>query len=144
MTTEPPYTGQIFAFTPDLQLPRSYQWNVAVEKAFRGQQALSVTYVGQAGRDLLRRSALFQPNPNFTGLFYLTNNGARSNYNALQVQYRRPLSDRVQALLSYTYAHTLDNVSSDYVVGLSNTVISANNTATPPLILTFGTISLVR
>jgi len=127
LTTQPPYTGQIFAFTPDLQLPRSYQWNVALEKAFRGQQALSVTYVGQAGRDLLRRSALFQPNPNFTGLFYLTNNDARSNYNALQVQYRRPLSQRLQALLSYTYAHSLDNDSSDFVVGVSDTVISADN-----------------
>jgi len=35
--------------SPDLKLPRSYQWNVALEKSFVGQQAISVTYVGQAG-----------------------------------------------------------------------------------------------
>lgn len=127
LTLNPPYTGQIFAFSPDLQLPRSYQWNVALEKAFQGQQALSVTYVGQAGRDLLRRSALLKPNANFTSVFFLTENDAWSNYNALQVQYRRPLSGSLQALLSYTYSHSLDNNSNDAVAGLSNTVIPAGN-----------------
>ena len=92
----------------------------------RWQQAVSVTYVGQAGRDQLRKSALEQPNPNFSGIFYLTQNDALSNYNALQVQYRRPLSGRVQALLNYTYSHSLDNVSDDDVAGPSDTVISYN------------------
>jgi hypothetical protein len=127
LSLNPPYTGLIFAFSPGLDLPRSYQWNLALEKSFLGKQAVSVTYVGQAGRDLLRRSALFRPNSNFTSLFFATANDARSNYNALQVQYRRPLSGSVQALLSYTYSHSLDNNSSDSVVGLSNTVISAGN-----------------
>jgi Carboxypeptidase regulatory-like domain/TonB dependent receptor/TonB-dependent Receptor Plug Domain len=123
----PPYPTQIYAFIPDLKLPRSYQWNVAVEKSFAGKQSVSLTYLGQAGRDLLRNEALFEPNPNFSGLFYLTQNDARSNYNALQVQYRRPLSKDVQALLNYSYSHSLDNASNDFLAGLSNTVISAKN-----------------
>ena len=40
------------------------------------------------------------------------------------MQYRRPLSGRVQALLNYTYSHSLDNVSGDDVAGPSDTVIS--------------------
>jgi hypothetical protein len=127
LSSAPPYTDQIYAFSPDLKLPRSYQWNVAVEKSFAGKQALSVTYVGQAGRDQLRKSATSTPNSNFTGLFYLTENDARSNYNALQVQYRRPLSGNVQALLNYSFSHSLDNVSDDGVSGVSNTVISSKN-----------------
>jgi hypothetical protein len=123
----PPFPDQIYAFTPNLKLPRSYQWNVALEKSFGGKQAVSVTYLGQAGRDLLRKEALFQPNPDFSGLFFLTQNDARSNYNALQVQYRRPLSKQVQALLNYSFSHSLDNASNDYVAGVSNTVISAKN-----------------
>ena len=123
----PPYSDQVYAFAPDLKLPRSYQWNLALEKSFAGKQALSVTYLGQAGRELLRKEALYQPNANFDGLFYITQNNARSNYHALQVQYRRPLSKRVQALLSYSYSHSLDNASNDFLVGLSNTVISAAN-----------------
>jgi len=87
---------------------------------------VSATYVGQAGRKLLRDVGYYQPNPNFQSFFYLGENNARSNYNALQIQYRRPLSTRLQALLNYTWAHSLDNSSSDVVSG-ANTVISAGS-----------------
>jgi hypothetical protein len=128
ISTSPPYPPSgVGGFDPNLKLPRSYQWNVALEKSFSGHQAISVTYVGQAGRDLLRQEAFSQPNANFSGAFELTGNSARSNYNALQLQYRRPLSGRVQALLNYTYSHSLDNASNDVIEGLSNTVISAAN-----------------
>src|SRR6202041_140601 len=99
----PPYPDQIYAFTPNLKLPRSYQWNVALEKSFGGKQAVSATYVGQSGRNLFRQEALYHPNSNFIGDFLLTQNDAHSNYNALQIQYRRPLLARVQALLNYTW-----------------------------------------
>jgi hypothetical protein len=127
LSLAPPYSEQVYAFTPDLKLPRSYQWNVAVEKSFAGKQALSVTYLGQAGQDQLRKEALYKPNPNFSGLFYITRNDAFSNYHALQVQYRRPLSKSIQALLNYSFSHSLDNASNDFLAGLSNTVISARN-----------------
>jgi hypothetical protein len=124
----PPYpSSQIAGFDPNLKLPRSYQWNVALEKSIGGRQIVSATYVGQAGRDLLRQEGFYQPNANFPGAFQLTGNYARSNYNAFQLQYRRPLSARVQALLNYTYSHSLDNASNDVIAGLSNTVISAAN-----------------
>ena len=124
----PPYpSDDVEGFDPNLKLPRSYQWNVALEKSFGGRQAISATYVGQAGRNLLRQEAFYQPNANFPGAFELTGNYARSNYNALQVQYRRPVSSRVQALLNYTYSHSLDNASNDVIAGLSNTVISAGS-----------------
>jgi Carboxypeptidase regulatory-like domain/TonB dependent receptor-like, beta-barrel len=126
-TFGPPFSGTIYAFDPALGLPRSYQWNLSLEKSFGGSQAVSVTYVGQAGRDLLRQAALFRPNPNFAGEFVLTGNSARSNYNALQVQYRRPLKQGLQALLNYTFSHSLDNASNDTVAGFSGTVISAEN-----------------
>jgi Carboxypeptidase regulatory-like domain/TonB-dependent Receptor Plug Domain len=124
----PPYPADgTEGFDPNLKLPRSYQWNVALEKSFGGRQTISATYAGQAGRDLLRQEALYQPNTNFSGAFELTGNGARSNYNALQLQYRRPFASRLQALLNYTYSHSLDNASNDVIAGLSNTVISAAN-----------------
>jgi len=124
LSSKPPFAG-VEAYSPDLKLPRSYQWNVALEKSFGGQQVISATYVGQAGRDLLRQQDLFQPNPNFSGAFLLWGEDAFSNYNALQLQYRRPVSSRVQALLNYTWSHSLDSASNDVLAGLSNTVISA-------------------
>jgi hypothetical protein len=126
ISTSPPY-GTVEAFAPNLKLPRSYQWNVALEKSFGGKQVITATYVGQAGRDLLRQSALFQPNANFSGGFLLTENDARSNYNALQLQYRRPISNNLQALLNYTWSHSLDNASNAVIAGLSNTVVSNSN-----------------
>jgi Carboxypeptidase regulatory-like domain/TonB dependent receptor-like, beta-barrel len=126
ISSAPPYPAFSTAgFRPDLKLPRSYQWSVALQRSFGDRQAISATYVGQAGRDLLRQEALFQPNPNFAGVFNLTQNDAMSNYHALQLQYRRPVSSRVQAVVNYTYSHSLDNASNDVVAGLSNTVISA-------------------
>jgi Carboxypeptidase regulatory-like domain/TonB-dependent Receptor Plug Domain len=123
LSTQPPFSG-VQGYDPNLKLPRSYQWNVALEKSFWGKQALSVTYVGQAGRDLLRQAAIFQPNANFIGDFLLRENDARSNYDALQLQYRLPISSRFQALANYTWSHSLDNASSDAVEGPSNIVIS--------------------
>ena len=127
ISTQPPYPTGVQGISPNLELPRSYQWNVAMEKSFEDRQALTVTYVGQAGRRLLRQESLFQPNANFSGIFDLTLNDALSNYHALQAQYRRPLSSGLQALLSYTWSHSLDNAANDVVAGLSNTVISAKN-----------------
>src|SRR5205814_1531838 len=64
----PPYTGafagNIMGFSPDLALPKSYQWNAAIEKAFQGQQVISATYVGQLGRELLRAESVVPPSSN--------------------------------------------------------------------------------
>ena len=123
VSLKPPFPV-VNAVTPDLKLPRSYQWNVALEKSLGQKQAVSATYVGQAGRDLFRTEALFQPNVSFKNEFLLETNDAWSNYHALQLQFRKTLSSRVQALLNYTWSHSLDNISNDAVYGLSGTVIS--------------------
>jgi hypothetical protein len=124
---QPPFPGA-YGFSPETKLPRSYQWNVALEKSFNSNQALTVTYVGQAGRDLLRNTGYFQPNPNFSSFFYLTTNSAFSNYEALQVQYRKALTSGLQALVNYTYSHTLDNSSND-VVSDANAISAVNDYA---------------
>ena len=116
ISPQPPYPGAL-GTSPDLKLPRSYQWNVALEKALPGNQVVTATYVGQAGRDLLRNTAYYQPNSNFASYFYLTTNTAFSNYEALELQYRKPLSSHLQAIANYTFSHSLDNSSSDVVSG---------------------------
>jgi hypothetical protein len=80
---------------------------------------LSITYLGQAGRKLLRQKAWFQPNDQFSGDFLLTENGSFSNYHSMQIQFRRPVAQGLQILLNYTWAHSLDNASNDVVAGLS-------------------------
>ena len=125
ISLQPPFPDPTQGFDPQLKLPRSYQWNLALEKSFAGQQAVSLSYVGQTGRDLLRQEGLSQPTPDFSGAFLVTLNSAHSNYHSLQAQYRRPLSSRLQALFNYTWSHSLDNSSNDVVQAISGTVISA-------------------
>jgi hypothetical protein len=127
ISPQPPFPGA-YGFSPNMKLPRSYQWNVALEKSLSGSQALTVTYVGQAGRDLLRDTGYFLPNPNFSSFFYLTTNGAFSNYEALQVQYRKALKSGLQVLANYSFSHSLDNSSSDVVSG-ANAISAAGDYA---------------
>jgi hypothetical protein len=127
ISPQPPFPGA-YGFSPDMKLPRSYQWNVALEKSLGGSQALTVTYVGQAGRDLLRNTGYFLPNPNFSSFFYLTTNGAFSNYEALQVQYRKALKSGLQVLANYSFSHSLDNSSNDVVSG-ANAISAARDYA---------------
>jgi hypothetical protein len=129
ISLQPPFSGEIHAFSPNLTLPRSYQWNVALEKSFGGRQAVSATYVAQAGRDLLRQQGLAAPNSNFGPFtrFFITQNDATSNYNALQLQYRNSLSSRLQVLLNYTWSHSIDDASSDIDFAPANAIVSNKN-----------------
>jgi hypothetical protein len=126
LSLQPPYSGTIYAFSPTLRLPRSYQWNLALEKSFGKSQVVSATYVGQSGRNLLRNEGLVSPTADFSPdtAFYLTLNDSTSSYNALQLQYRRPLSSRLQALLNYSWSQSLDDTSDDTVSTISNTIFS--------------------
>ncbi|HKW35225.1 MAG TPA: TonB-dependent receptor [Candidatus Acidoferrum sp.] len=124
---QPPYPGA-YGFSPNLELPRSYQWNVALEKSLQSNQVVTATYVGQAGRKLQRNAGYFQPNPSFSSFFYLTTNGAFSNYHALQLQYKKLVSSRLQAIANYTFSHSLDNSSNDVISG-ANAISAAGDYA---------------
>jgi Carboxypeptidase regulatory-like domain/TonB dependent receptor len=114
LTLNPPVQNLIVA-EPHLKLPRTYQWNIAVEQSLGGSQSLSVTYVGALGRDLLRQTALNPAgggNSNFAYVYPIANT-ATSDYNALQVKFQRRLSRGLQALASYTFSHSIDISSTD-------------------------------
>lgn len=117
LTTAPPANTMLVA-DPHLKLPRSYQWNVALEQSLGKGQSLSLTYVGALGRDLLRITNLFNANPNFL-LVQLTTNSATSDYHALQIKFERRLSRGLQVLASYSWAHSIDIASTDAATTLS-------------------------
>lgn len=110
-TLNPP-VSTIFVAVPDLKLPRTYQWNLALDQSLGNDQSLSLTYLGAAGRDLLRTTQLFNPNPTFQSVT-ITDNSASSDYHAMQIKFQRRLSRRFQALASYTFSHSIDIASSD-------------------------------
>jgi hypothetical protein len=119
ITVNPPVTG-IQVADPHLKLPRSYQWNIAMEQSLGISQSLSLSYIGAIGRDLLRVTNLFNVNPNFQSVA-LTTGTATSDYHALQLKFQRRLSRGLQALASYTFSHSIDSASTDAGANYLNT-----------------------
>jgi len=64
LTSSPP-VNTILVADPHLNLPRTYQWNIALEQSVGSSQSLSLTYIGAIGRDLLRVTNFFNVNPRF-------------------------------------------------------------------------------
>jgi hypothetical protein len=120
----PPYDS-LLVFDPHLKLPRTYEWNVAAEQSLGSNQSITISYVGAAGRRLLRQEVLRGPglpNPNFTRVS-VSRNAATSDYEALQIQFQRRLSRGLQALASYTWSHSIDIASADSALNLPITKI---------------------
>jgi hypothetical protein len=115
----PPYANTVYAFDPNLKLPYSLQYNLALEQAVGKDQTVTFNYVGSGARRLL---TLFisEPaklgNPNFasTGELGLTQGRASSSYNSLQIKYQRSLTQGLQALASYAWSHSIDDASNNF------------------------------
>jgi len=118
--SDSPPVNDIFVAEPNLKLPRTYEWNAALEQSFGSNQSLSLTYVGAVGRDLLRNTNLVSPNSNF-GFVGVTSNSATSDYQAMQLKFERRLSRGLQALASYTWSHSIDIASTDAFANYLNT-----------------------
>jgi hypothetical protein len=110
-----------YGFLPHLDLPRVGQWNLALERALSERDTLSAAYVGSVGRRLVRREMGGPGSSSLVWVALATNNGA-SSYHGLQLHWRRRLGRGFHGLASYTWAHSLDDSSSDsllYWVGES-------------------------
>jgi hypothetical protein len=101
-----------YGFAPNLRLPRSVEWNVAIERQLAGTDVATISYIGSAGHNLLRREAYLQPDNQSTETVLATNQGW-SDYHALQAQYRRRLARGLRGVATYTWSHSIDNGSWD-------------------------------
>ena len=110
--TSPP-VPYLSVVDPNHVLPRTYEWNAAMEQTLSSADVFSLSYVGAGGRKLMRRDLYFAPNKDFTGEFDVFSNHGTSSYNALEAEYRHRVTHGLQTLLSYTWAHSIDDVSTD-------------------------------
>jgi len=104
-----------------LQNPKYVEWNLMVQHEIGKRTVVSVNYVGNHGYDELLENPYLN-SFGFGGLpsspadtrvqnvLQLTNNG-RSNYNGLTVAVKEQLTHGFSGQFSYTFGHTLDNVS---------------------------------
>ena len=111
MPPEKPY-GQVIGADGKLKSPVVYQWNASVERYFGRGQMLSIGYTGTRGRRLLRS----QSSPSFGDdyeIAMMITNGAESDYDGLQVQFRRRFARNIQTQVGYTWAHSIDSSSNE-------------------------------
>lgn len=118
-----PSSAMMNAYPRTLRQPYTYHWNLGLEQSLGPRQALSLNYVAAAGhslleQDLIEGGQLSPLPPAFSSVVYTNNNGY-SNYNSLQAQFRRRQTNGLEILGSYTWAHSLDNVSKDSAFSLS-------------------------
>jgi carboxypeptidase family protein len=125
LTTNLP-TTTVLAADPNLKLPRTYQWNIALEQSLGRSQILSLTYVGAIGRDLLRVTQIANLTPNFPNIS-LTTGTATSDYHAVQAKFQRRLAQGFEALASYSFSHSIDSASTDAFATRLNTPGSVAN-----------------
>src|SRR4030095_14898360 len=104
-----------------LQNPKYVEWNLMVQHTLGKRTVLSVNYVGNHGYDEILENPYLN-SFGFGGLpsspadtrvqnvTQLTNNG-RSNYNGLTAGVQEQLWRGFSGRFSYTFSHTLDNVS---------------------------------
>jgi hypothetical protein len=115
-------SGTLFAFDPHLRLPDTLEWNVAFEQALGQQQTVSATYIGSAGKRLIQTAAITPPNPNFQTAV-LIGNSATSDYEALQIQFKKKLSHGFQALASEAWSHSIDTGSAGSFGNFANLIV---------------------
>lgn len=115
----PPFAGDVFGFSPHLQLPYTLHWNASFEQALGKSEALSASYIASHSGRLLQAN-LFKSavNPILAGgQFFIGQNRLTSDYDSLQIQFRRRLSQGLTALGSYTWSHCVDYGSQNYLLG---------------------------
>jgi hypothetical protein len=101
-----------------LKLPYTAEWNVAYERMFGLRNTVSAAYVGSSGHRLLRYEGPLEPGTR-EAQYVVATNGGGSDYQGLQLQYRRRLTQGLQGTAAYTWAHSIDNGSWDSGVYLA-------------------------
>ncbi len=112
----PPF-GTLVGYASHLQLPYTLQWNASIEQALGKSQTLTISYVGSHAARLPQKNLFFPANnPNTNAVFWIEN-GLTSDYDSLQVQFRRRISRGLTALASYSWSHCLDYGSQNFNFG---------------------------
>ena len=112
-----PYNVTPQVFYSHLQLPYTLQWNASIEQGIGKSQSLTASYVGAHASRLLETTEISTPNNPNASLFTFIENGLKSDYDALQVQFRRRLTQAWTALASYTWSHCIDYGSQNWDFG---------------------------
>jgi len=140
---QPVSANGLFLDIHNFRTPYVQQYSLGVQEEFAHNWMLDVSYVGSAGRKLMRLLDLNQedvpvataPGPLSPGLsalavqgfgFHVMQSSSNSNYNSLQTTLTKRFSHGLQFLAAYTYSHSLDDYSGDPSGTSDVTVVPGN------------------
>lgn len=124
----PATTGlALYSMPIDWHTANTAHWNLNLQQGFGQSNLLQVSYIGNRGWHTspiheinpINRLTGRRPYPQFSTIsnFY---NGANSNYNTLQVSFRRRLTKGLTFNVNYGWAHSLDEGGVNFGSGPSN------------------------
>lgn len=109
-TPENARTTFVTVMDPDLNLPRSTQWNATLDWTTRRLGTISAGYVAARNRRLLRQTQYQNPNALLPRLRIVTSDG-QGDYDSLQLQWRaRPVAGAT-IVTSYALSESTDDSS---------------------------------
>jgi len=124
-------TIEVYGALPNLKYPSTDLYSLEIERQLWSGMTTTIGYGGSTGRHFARLvNQNFLYNQNKTPVFaaYFAQTDSVLNYNALNLQLRRAPRKGVSFSLVYTYAKTLDQVSSgDGADGSANQTNPGNN-----------------
>jgi hypothetical protein len=118
-----PIAGTVVNYYPrTYKNPTSNEYNLDIQRQISRHDLLSVAYSGQTATHVLIVPNMNQPTPGAGAVnprrpysnFASINEScqcANSNFNSLQVTYRNHIANTLDALATYTYAHSIDDSS---------------------------------
>ncbi|GEM_PF-861969 len=124
----PQYTG----IDPTLENPDIYRFNVGVEQELGRNMSVSAFYVGLRGKKLIRAlepngsggvPQALRPDTRFSDQRIYTNL-SYSEYDSLQLFFRRRLTNGLDITAAYTYAKSQDDFSVDRTFGRAPTLLN--------------------
>ncbi len=106
----------VVAFPKVVKTPYTWEWNIGLRQSLGSGNSLSAEYIGSIGRKLLRAGQFVGGEAGvpagFTQIAFTDNSGF-SDYNAFQLRFVSRSFFTMHLIASYSYSHSLDNVSSD-------------------------------
>ena len=126
----------VTGFPTELKTPQVQEWNVSVQQALDSKSKLTIAYTGNHGiyeaypnstLNATSGSGVFgynasTPDPRF-GSYTEWNSGAVSNYNGLTASYSRRMSMGLVMNASYSWSHSIDEISNGGLLGYGVTSI---------------------
>lgn len=131
----PQYTG----VDPTLRNPETHRFSFGVEQELTKDMSVSAFYVGLRGRKLIRAyepngsgsvPQNLRPDTRFSDQRIYANL-SESEYDSLQISFRRRLSKGLDLTLAYTYAKSEDDFSVDRTFGRAPTLLNLGASAAP-------------